>query len=48
MTGREFHAAASEPKELKAYDADHALDADARADRRRFLADRFGLAGSDR
>lgn len=38
MTGLELHRAAGEPKELHAYEADHAMrTADARADRRTFL-----------
>jgi hypothetical protein len=37
MTGREFHAAAGEPKELRAYDAEHRLDDAAQVDRLAFL-----------
>jgi len=38
MTGLELHRAAGEPKEMRAYDADHGMrDPQARADRREFL-----------
>lgn len=38
MTGREFERAAGEPKQVKAYDADHAMRiAEARSDRLAFL-----------
>jgi pimeloyl-ACP methyl ester carboxylesterase len=47
MTGREFHGAASEPKELRAYDVDHGLDVvEVRADRRAFLARELRLPPS--
>jgi hypothetical protein len=38
MTGHEFSGAAGEPKELRAYDADHAMrDPQVAADRAAFL-----------
>lgn len=38
MTGMELHRAAGDPKEMRAYDADHGVrDPKARADRREFL-----------
>ena len=38
MTGLELHRAAGEPKEIRAYEADHGVRVpDARADRERFL-----------
>ncbi|MGH2416911.1 MAG: alpha/beta hydrolase family protein [Candidatus Limnocylindria bacterium] len=44
MTGLEFHAAAGDPKELHAYEADHGMRvAEARVDRRTFLAAHIGL-----
>jgi dienelactone hydrolase len=44
MTGREFHAAGSEPKEFRAYDADHHLAVpEARADRTAFLRRVLGV-----
>ncbi len=44
MTGREFHDAASDPKALRAYDADHRLDhEDARRDRTAFLLRTLGI-----
>ena len=44
MTGLELHRAAGEPKELKAYDADHAMrSSDARSDRLAFLRERLAL-----
>lgn len=47
MTGRELAAAASEPRELRAYPGDHALRSDdARRDRLAFLVDVLGLPGS--
>lgn len=46
MTGREFERAAREPKELRAYDADHAMRvADARADRVAYLRSVLALTG---
>lgn len=45
MTGREFHAAASEPKEFRAYDSDHHMAApEARNDRTAFLRRVLGIA----
>jgi len=44
MTGHEFHAASMDPREIKSYDADHAMRTDdAVADRREFLLERLGL-----
>lgn len=46
MTGLEFHAAAADPKELHAYEADHGMRvAEAADDRRAFLAEHIGLDG---
>jgi dienelactone hydrolase len=45
MTGLEFHAAAGDPKELHAYEADHGVRVpEARDDRFAFLAEHLGLA----
>ncbi|MBA2634792.1 MAG: hypothetical protein H0U86_17640 [Chloroflexi bacterium] len=44
MTGLEFHAAAGDPKELHAYEADHGMRIpEASRDRRAFLAAHIGL-----
>jgi hypothetical protein len=44
MTGHELHRAASEPKAIRWYDAEHDMDvADARADRLAFLERELGL-----
>ena len=44
MTGLEFHAAAGDPKELHAYEADHGMRVpEAARDRRAFLAAHLGL-----
>jgi hypothetical protein len=44
MTGLELHRAAGDPKEIHAYDTDHAMRApEARADRRAFLHRALGL-----
>jgi pimeloyl-ACP methyl ester carboxylesterase len=44
MTGLEFHAAADDPKELHAYEADHGVRVpEAQQDRRAFLAAHLGL-----
>ena len=45
MTGLELSRAASQPSELKAYDAEHHLNDEARADRRRFLDEVLMLSG---
>lgn len=46
MTGLEFHAAAADPKELHAYEADHGMRVtEAADDRRAFLAAHIGLDG---
>jgi dienelactone hydrolase len=43
MNGLELHRAAGEPKEMRAYDADHGVrDPQARADRRKFLVTSLG------
>jgi hypothetical protein len=47
MTGRVFHGAASEPRELLAYDAAHDLDSDeVRRDRHAFLSHELTLPSS--
>ena len=47
MTGLELHRAAGEPKEMRAYDADHSVrDAQARTDRRQFLVRTLSATGS--
>ena len=44
MTGREFYGAASEPKEIRTYDTDHAMAVpDARADRTAFMRRVLGI-----
>jgi hypothetical protein len=44
MTGLELHRAAGDPKELHAYEADHAVRVpEARADRERFLREALAL-----
>ena len=46
MTRLELHRAAGDPKELHAYEADHAVrHQDARADRLAFLSEHLGLGG---
>jgi poly(3-hydroxybutyrate) depolymerase len=46
MTGLEFHAAAGDPKELHAYEADHGVRVpEARSDRLAFLAEHLRLDG---
>lgn len=46
MTGLELHAAAGDPKEMHAYEADHGLRvAEAQQDRRAFLSAHLGLRG---
>jgi len=48
MTGLEFQAAAGDPKELHAYEADHGMRVpEAARDRRAFLAAHIGLDGAD-
>lgn len=46
--GRHYHTLVSEPKELKFYDAGHALNAEARRDRYDWLRTRIGLRQLDR
>jgi hypothetical protein len=47
MTGGALHGAASEPRELLAYDAAHVVDSDeARRDRHAFLSHELTLAPS--
>ncbi|HET8776123.1 MAG TPA: alpha/beta fold hydrolase [Candidatus Limnocylindria bacterium] len=47
MTGMELHRAAGEPKEMRAYDADHGVrDPQARTDRREFLVRHLAATGS--
>lgn len=47
MTGMELHRAAGEPREMRAYDADHGVRVpEARADRRDFLVKSLAARGS--
>ena len=47
MTGMEFHRAAGEPKEMRAYETDHGVrDPQARIDRREFLVWSLAATGS--
>ena len=48
MTGSELYGAAREPKTMKTYDSDHALEVpQARVDRLDFLVEHLGLVASE-